>query len=347
MSEELPQPKEQAANEDAPETEKPRRSLALRIVGALMIVTAVLLAWYFVVVYMGYQQGQQLLQEKRANALTTQISTQLQLARENINDEQYNLARTRLEWVLEREPGNSDAETLFTELEARQNTKPAAAVQPTPTATPIPLPTPTPGLIGDPAEELARIQKVVKNQSWEDAIKALVAFQFQYPGYKRDVTDQLLYDAYIAQGLAYADSEQVELGLAYLEQAAKLGDLPQEALDYQLWAELYTAGIAYYGVNWDIAAFNFRELCRAAPFYQNSCSLLQQSLIRLGDQFAFGLEWCPAESYYQEAASYGADQILNDKLGEARTNCAAATPTPSAPLTGTVSITNTQPITNP
>ncbi|MCZ7673223.1 MAG: hypothetical protein M5U34_41965 [Chloroflexi bacterium] len=87
--------------------------------------------------------------------------------------------------------------------------------------------------------------------------------------------------------------------------------------------------------------------CLAAPFYQDSCGLLQQSLIRLGDQFAFAQEWCPAEYYYRDAASLGADAILNNKLGEAGANCANATPTPSAFISDTVTITNTQPITNP
>ncbi len=332
------------------ETEKRRPRLAVRIAGLLMVLTAVLIVWYSMVVYLAYQQGQVLLQEKRVTTLTAQISTQIDLARQNINDEQYNLARTRLQWVLVRSPNNTAAQSLLTEIDVRQQAKPTAEIGKTavpPTATPIPLPTPTPGLIGDPAEELARIQKVIQNESWADAISGLLAFQFQYPNFERETTDRLLYDAYVAQGVAYLQGDQVELGLASLANAEKLGDLPQEALDYQLWGKLYVAGIAYFGVNYDVAASYFWDLCLAAPFYQDSCGLLQQSLIRLGDQFAFAQEWCPAEYYYRDAASLGADAILNNKLGEAGANCANATPTPSAFISDTVTITNTQPITNP
>ncbi|PID87235.1 MAG: hypothetical protein CSA11_06845 [Chloroflexi bacterium] len=337
-------PKTQVEN-TSEETRRPR--LAIRILGLVMIITAVLIVWYAAVVYIGYQQGQTLLKEKQINTLTNQINTQLELARQNINESQYNLARTRLDWVLAHAPNNREAANLLTEIEARQNASPTTEITATVPPTPIPLPTPTPGLIGDPDEELARIQRIVENKNWEEAIKGLLAFQFQYPSHERKTTDQLLYDAYLARGLEIVEGEQVELGLAYFAEAEKLGNLPQEALDYQLWAELYMAGIAYYGVNWDIAAFNFRELCLSAPFFHDSCNLLQQSLINLGDQFAFGLDWCPAESYYQEAASYGADNILNDKLGQARTNCAAATPTPAGPITDTVGITNTETLTNP
>lgn len=335
-----PEPQVEYANEEA---RRPR--LAVRLIGLAMIITAVLLVWYTIVVYIGYQQGQQLLQEKQVTTLTTQIDTQLELARQNINDSQYNLARTRLNWVLEHAPNNQNATTLLAEIDTRLNTPATVESAETPTATPVPLPTPTPGLIGNPDEELTRIQRIIKNGNWEDAISALITYQFQYPSYSRGVTDQLLYDAYIAQGLAIIEGEQVELGLAYFSEAEKLGDLPQEVRDYQLWAELYMFGIAYYGVNWDIAASNFRELCRSAPFYQDSCNLLQQSLVRAGDQFAFGLDWCPAESYYAEAASYGADSILNNSLGQARANCAEATP--PGFITDTFGITNTETITIP
>ena len=339
---EVPEPQAESNNEE--ETRRPR--LLVRILGLMMIITAVLLVWYPIVGYIGYQQGQELLQEKRVNTLTDQINTQLGLARQNINDGQYNLARTRLDWVLEHAPNNPEVPILLADIDKRLNINPTVEAKSTATATPIPLPTPTPGLIGDPGDELARIERVVQNENWEDAIKALTAFQFQYPNVNRETTDRLLYDAYIARGLEVVEGDQVELGLAYFSEAEKLGDLPQEALDYQLWAELYMSGIAYYGVNWDIAAFNFRELCLSAPFFQDSCSLLQQSLVNQAGVFAYNLDWCPAEFYYREAASYGADSLLNNNLGEARANCANATPVPADPITDTLGITNTETISN-
>ena len=98
----VPEPQAESNNEE--ETRRPR--LLVRILGLMMIITAVLLVWYPIVGYIGYQQGQELLQEKRVSTLTSQIETQLGLARQNINDGQYNLARTRLDWVLEHEPNN-------------------------------------------------------------------------------------------------------------------------------------------------------------------------------------------------------------------------------------------------
>ena len=321
---------------------KPRESRrVVRLIGLLLIVASALLAWYLLVIYLGWQNGQVLLEEKRATTLTEQINTQLDLARQDIDAQKYQLAQRRIDWVLERSPNQETAQALLQEINSRQNQQSTPRPLTTPTPTPIPLPTPTPGLISDPADELGRIRQLVDNESWEDALSALVSFQLQFPSYERPDTDRLMYAAYLARGLEMISGDQVTLGMAYLDEAEKLGDLPQEAQDYRLWAELYLAGIAYYGVNWEIAALNFRELCLSAPFYQNSCDRLIESLVNLGDQFAYLQEWCPAESYYREASRWGA--AVNDQIGQAAAGCAAATPTPGA-ITDTLTITGTLPL---
>ncbi len=321
----------------------PRRRRWVQVLGLLLILASVLAGWYLLVVYLAWQNGQELLEENRTNAFYEQIATQVTLARQDMEQAKYRLAQHRLEWVLERDPNQVEAKELLAETLARQNI--AVTPEPTgvtPTATPRPLPAPTPGLISDPADELARIRQLLTNEEWAEGTTALVAFQLQFPSYEREETDRLLYEAYVAHGLELITGEQPELGLTVLEQAEALGDLPQEAQDYRLWARLYMSGIAYYGVNWEIAALNFRELCLAAPFYQGACDRLIESLINLGNQYAYLQDWCPAESYFREARQYGA--AVNDQLGEAQAGCAAATPTPSGIITGTLPITDTLPI---
>jgi hypothetical protein len=218
-----------------------------------------------------------------------------------------------------------------------------------PSPTPRPTPTEPAALEADnPAEDdltpaFKRLQQLVDDGSWSEAISALIDFQSEHPNYRRLETDRLLYDAYVNQGQALLNGEQVELGLYYLSQAETLGDLKQEVLDQRLWAELYLSGIAYYGVDWETAAAFFRDLCAAAPFYQESCQKLRVSLTSLGDIYAANLDWCPAEALYAEAASHNGDAELGDKLAEARLMCLEATPTPAAPITATQTISGTLP----
>lgn len=324
-----------------------RRSRRIRRgLGILLLSLSLLLAWYLAVFYLGWQSGQSDLMEKRETEFVQQIERQIDLANEDISKGSFALALRRLEWVLERAPNEAEAQSLYQQAQGHLDTllTPPAAITPSPAATPIPSPTPPAEPIDDPESELYRLRQLVTDESWDEAVPALVSFQWQHPNYQRNETDQLLYEAYIALGLKLLEGDQVELGLSYLEQAEKLGDLPAEVMDYRLWAELYLQGIAFFNVNWGATTYYFRDLCLAAPFYQSSCQRLQEALIAYGDQYASGLDWCPAESLYQEANQHGQSQLLSTKLAEAREACLTATPTPTATVPSSAPITSTLPL---
>jgi hypothetical protein len=195
------------------------------------------------------------------------------------------------------------------------------------------------------AATLRDIEDLLEDEAWEDAITALISFQHNNPEYERRHTDELLQEAYMAQGVELLYGDQIELGLYYLEQAQQLGDLPQDVRDQQQWAELYLAGIGYFGVNWDVTLFYFRDLCLAAPFFHDACAKLNEALVAYGDQYAVQRDWCPAEALYQEASQQNDSNALLQKLREAREGCASATPTSSAPISGTLPVTGTTSLT--
>jgi len=313
-----------------------------RLLGILLVAVSLMLAIYLLVAYLGWQSGQQLLVERQQTEFVEQISRQIDLARENIAQGSYNLATRRLAWVLERDPGNVEAQTLQQQAQEALNivlTPEIVVATAVPTSTP--LPSPTPGVISDPEHELQRIQQLTDNEAWEDVVGTLRSFQQQFPDYKRMETDRLLYNAYLNLGLSLVDGEQAELALYYFSQAEKLGDLPQEAQDYRLWADWFLQGMGYYGVNWEVAVGYFRDLCLVAPFYQSSCDLLHEALIALGDQYAAAADWCPAQELYAEANRQEHSVELSDKLETAVTNCQSATPTPET-ITNTLPISNSQ-----
>lgn len=313
----------------------------MRVAGLLLIIFSVLVGWFLLVAFLGWQSGQQALQDRQF----AQLDRQITLAQEDIAQGNYRLALTRLEWVLERDAGSAQAQSLREQalmgVGASLEPTPVTAVTVTPASTR--LPTATPGSIDSPSNELLRIQRLVATKYWEEAMPALVAFQQQFPSFEREQTDQLLYDAYLNYGLDLISGEKVELGMYYLTLAQQLGDLPQSVRDYQTWAELYTQGISFYGVNWDASAYYFRDLCLAAPFYQSSCEQLFAALVSFGDQYAVALDWCPAQALYDEASSYQTTATLNEKRRQAQENCLLATPTPSEPITDTVPISDTAP----
>lgn len=325
-----------------------RPRLLVRLLGLLLVVFSVSLATYLVVAYFAYETGRSEAVQQAATTRVESIARQLELAEQELTEGNYNIALRRVEYVLAEDVGNGRAKSLQQQAQAMKD------------AAELPQPTPEPAeSSGEPEEsvdapaveplpELQTIRRLVTGKQWEQALPLLIAFQRQHPDYERQETDQMLYDTYVNLGLNYVNTEKVELALNYFSQAEKLGNLPQEVLDYRLWADLYLGGIAYVGVNYDIAAGYFRDLCAAAPFYQSACSRLYEALVGYGDQLAFNQDWCPAESVYREAWQQRATEALNAKIAQAREGCAAATPVPltgTLPITPSDSLTSTLPIT--
>lgn len=322
------------------EARRPR--LGVRLFGLALIIFSIVVATYLLVAYFAFESGRALRAERETTSRTEQIGHQILLAQDDVSEGSDNLALTRLEWVLTQDPTNAEAIALRDQIAA------AAAV-------PAPLPTEAPASSAleametisdeDALPELRTIRRLVVGKQWDDALSALLAFRRQFPNYERAETDKLLYDTYVALGLRHVNSDKIELGLNYFSQAERLGNLPQEALDYRVWADLYFQGIAYSGVNWEIAAGYWRDLCAAAPFFKDSCSRLDAALAGYGDQLAYLMDWCPAISVYQEAWNRRPSELLESKIAQAREGCAAATPiTGTIPLTGTLPITDTAPV---
>lgn len=335
----IPKPESVEAAEQ-PDNTHPRRRRLFRLIGFGLIAIAILLLVYGTIIDFAWRRGQALRVENEQLAIQEQIANQLALAEDNIRVGSYNLAIRRLDWILERDSDYPGAESLRQEALNGANTRPTST--PFPTTTPPPIEEPVPEE-SEPARVFAELQDVIEDQDWESAVTTVTAFQAQYPDFNRQQTDSMLYNAYLNLGQRLLVGDQVELGLFYLAQAEKLGDLPLEVEDQRLWAELYLLGISYYGVDWSVAVYYFRDLCAAAPFYQNSCQKLYEALISFGDQFAANLDWCPAERYYAEAVRQNNEPVSSGKLSEARRQCLEATPTPTTPITGTESISSILP----
>jgi len=324
--------------------EEPGSWSLIRLLGLLLIIVAALAALYILVGYTAWQSGQSIRTEREETQNSEQLARQVDLAQEDISQGSYNLALRRLEWVLEKDPSNADAEAIKQQAEAALKTALTPVVPPT--ATPPPEPSPAPGENDEPAAEIQRLQRLAQQERWDDLLPGTVAFQRQYPNFERLETNGYLYDSFLNLGLDNIKGDQIELGIKQFAQAEKLGDLPQEAMDYWLWAELHLQGMAYFGVNWGVAASFFRDLCLSAPFYQNSCDNLFESLVAYGDQYMFAQDYCPAVELFREARQQNRSLELDEKLTQAVQGCAEATPTP-APITHTLPITGSEPFAPP
>ena len=323
---------------DISEKENKRR-LILGITGVVLIAIAIAMATFSIVSYLAVQQAEEEQAEESRRALLNELENQMTLARDNLDEGNLELAQKRLEWILDLDPEYTEAAQLLAEVQSTLEQR----MTPEPTGTSIPLPTPTNSsdVDAEPEAILSQLEELIQDEQWLSAVNELTAFQFQYPNFSRRETDTMLFDASINLGLELLQSDQIELGLHYITQAQRLGDLPEEVVAFRTWAELYLLGIGYFGVDWGQAIYYFRGLCSAAPYYQDSCTRLYDSLVAYGDIYTASLEWCPAEELYFEAILYDANDVLTQKLDDARAKCLEATPTPTVVITSTTTITVT------
>lgn len=325
--------------------ERTLRQRLFRIMGIIFMTMAVLLSVYGFTTYFALQRGQLIRDEGVQQAFEEELEKQISFAREDIAAGKYRLAARRLEWVLQRVPDHPQALSLL--QMTQENDEVNVPPTPFPTITISTFVDQTPIANDEAGDSFARIEQLVSEENWQSAVSSIMAFQSRFPDYRRRETDVLLYNAYLNLGQELVMGDQVELGIFYFSQAEKLGDLPAEAEDHRVWAELYLLGISYYGVNWAISVSYFRDLCAAAPFYQNACERLHEALIFYGDQFAGNLDWCPAEEIYLEAYRIDSDNVLSDKLSTARSQCLDATPTPDISISETISIEESLPQATP
>jgi len=320
---------------DSPENSS-RRRLILRVLGIILIVIAILMATYSIVFYAAWQGAEEERIEEERRALLSELENQMTLARDDINEGNPKLALRRLDWILELRPGYPGA----AELRLVAETTLSQRLTPEATATRVAPPTPTSALSNEPnpASLFSELEELFQGEQWLSAAAEIAAFQVRFPNFNRRETDRMLFDASINLGLELVQSDQIELGLFYMDQAEKLGDLPEEVDAFRTWAELYLLGIGYYGVDWGQAIYYFRGLCSAAPYYQDSCTRLYESLVAYGDIYSLSLEWCPAEELYFEAMLYDVNDVLSQKLDQATLSCLDATPTPTVVISGTVTI---------
>lgn len=309
-----------------------RAQRLLRGLGFVLLAATVLAILYGVVAYVAWQRGQEIRAERVQTDLQEQLERQMALAESDVAAGNYSLAVRRLDWVLGHDSEYPGARHLHAEASQSLNrllTPPATIVITVVAATTTPASQSTLSVADlDAAMALAAVRSLMQEEKWESAVGALLDFQGRFPNYQRRQTDQMLYDTYVNYGLQLLYSDQVELGLHYLERAERLGDLTESVNDQRVWAKLYLQGMGFYGVNWATSIYYFRDLCLAAPFFHHACDRLQEALVAYGDQYATAQDWCPAEPLYAEAAQLSRDPALTDKMRLAREGCLAATPTP-------------------
>jgi len=289
----------------------------------------------------GYQSALQEYHQLQTLEALRSLQEQYVLGVQELESGQYERARQRLEFVLERDPAfPGAAEKLLQVLQILNATATPTPVPPTST------PTPTPDL--RPIEDLfSRAQSLFGQGDWSGVIDSLLALRKVDATYRVVEVDSLLFRALRFRGLDKIRKADLEGGIYDLALAERFGPLDVEAARWRNLARLYMIGSSFWEVYPQQAVYYFAQVAAAAPGLRDGSGWTAKeryraSLIQYGDWLARQGDWCNAQKQYELALSIRGEASAQATAVYAALQCSppTATPTQSPTLTLTPTATS-------
>jgi len=274
--------------------------------------------------YGGLYQGERDREQQRQETAEQHYQAGLQ----RLDAGEYELAIAEFEYVLELEPDHPFAQQGIAEAQTR------STARPTPTSETYEI------VVDDLYQEAeARYEA----EQWTEASAVLFQLRVLDPAYEAENVEEMLFNSLYNAGMNLLEQDRFEEGIFYLDQAVALRPLDEEALTQRSLAVQYMTALGYWGVDWERCIERFEQLYNTAPNYKDVFSRLYSAHVTYADAWYSQGEMCPAEVQYARAAQLMADPEVEQKQTEAAQICMVATPTPIAPITGTLPITLTEP----
>jgi tetratricopeptide (TPR) repeat protein len=303
-------PASQASNPTIEPVNVPRRKLwrVLRWF-VLLIILAVLAAGAA-----GYVSGRQLQQRQESKDIQQIIQEQYALGLVDLEQERYDLAVQRFEYIIRLDPtfpGTADrlAEALL------------GLNEPLPTPSPLAM-TPTPNL--SPVEDIfVQAEQAYLAGDWTGAIEQLLALRAKDPDYRSVEVDGLFYAALRARGIARISNEQrLEEGIYDLSLAESFAPLDEEATNWRSWSELYLTANSYFGLNWEQSTLYFDLVYVVAPGIKNDVTWKYATAAdKYGETLQERGEHCAAVEQYEKSLALQANEAILPRLEEAIEDC--------------------------
>ena len=296
----------------------PRRNFFRTAPGAFFVLAILLGSVIGFAVVSGYRAGLDERNRAAATAQFVELKTQYELGIEDLAAGRKELAAHRFEYILSVDPAFPGAAARLAESQG-------SGVTPSPVFTLAPTATLSPQTA---AQLLAGAQSAFAAQDWDSAIQKASALRLAMPDYERGQVNSILFTSLRNRGLASINAGVLELGLADLDQAEKLGTLDSEAQQYQQWATIYINGASYWGLNWPKTVETFSLLYTLAPNFRDTTARLHDAHIGYANQLNAGGDPCGAATEYAAALEVFSDQTIVEGQSTAQATCLTGTPTP-------------------
>ncbi len=265
--------------------------------------------------------------DKRLHEATTQFI----LSQQDIQNNDWAMAKARLEYVIQIYPKYPDAMNQLTAVMVElAKTNPEEALQ-------LSAATAIPTVDTTNLEKLFKTsQSLMAGQDWENLLVNVNGLRNSDPTYKSIQVDGMYYMALRNLGMKRISSGHLEVGIYYLTLADQIGPIDNEAKGYMNNAIMYLNALAGYGVLWEQTVYSLQSLYEMGMYMidVNGVTLTQryaEALAGYGDSLQSQGEWCKAVKQYEASLSILSLESVNAIIEDARNKCAnpPATPTPT------------------
>ncbi|MFO7584786.1 MAG: hypothetical protein R6W69_08655 [Anaerolineales bacterium] len=330
---------------DTQPTKIQKRSRAGFLIG-LLVLTAALVFGSFG----GYQWG---IGDRRAAAqsiVSQALGEQFEMAQQDFEARRLDIARQRLEYILQRDTAFPGAAELLSQVLVQM------AITPSPTITPTPTMTPTPDL-----REQSAIYEQIKSQmaasDWDGAIASMDSLRKKDITYQAAEIDGMYFMALRNRGVAKILGQApynppiLEGGIYDLTLAERFGPIDGQAAGLRNFARMYIQGASNWELDWGQAVNIFGDLYIHVPNLRDGSNITATeryriALLRFGDDFNEKYDRikdrCLALNQWDKAAEIAPlDAQYAGKYNALWQECFPPTPTPE-PFTPTPEVVPTE-----
>ena len=291
----------------------------------------------------GYFVGQAERDQAEEEQVTSVVQEQFALGLLDLEEERYEVARQRFEYIIQLKPTFPQAPERLAEALLGLS-EPIA----TPTSPPV---TPTPNLA--PVQEIFDLaQTAFAGGDWEATIAHLLALRAKDSAFRAVEADGLMYAALRNRGIRRISQDKLlEEGIYDLSLAESFAPLDEDANNWRSWAQLYLTANSFYGLNWEQAAFYFEVVYSVAPGIRNDVAWkYSQAKFMYAMLLANGGDPCAAEEQLDISLEVIFNEVLAPTATAVRNACRTATappraPPPTATLEGTELVPPTETLT--
>jgi len=291
----------------------------------------------------GYKMAIDLRQRGELNERLVTATTQFELAIKNEQEGNLDLARQRLEYILEIYPDFPGLDEKLTDVMLAI----ALTQGPSQLTTPNPNETTPANVTVVPTKDtknlatlLNQAQAQLEAKDWTGLLTTVQTIRNLDPFYEAVKMDGLYYMALRNNGIAKVKEGSLEVGIYYFALAEQMAPIDNEAESYRIWARMYDNAGSYWEFDMQQAAALFSELYPLVPNLVDSSGITVRSryaraLEGYGDYLQQTLLWCEAVPQFEASIGIVSSTALSEKLTKAREYCANPPPTPTPVTTPT------------